>query len=105
MRIFKWSTDFRCSVESPIVPVWVSLPYLHVHFIHCKAALFYIAAAMGTPLRVDHATTSVNRPSVARVLFEYDVSWLCCHVFELVRGCWFLVGCCFRASSCILCFM
>ncbi|KAL9420883.1 hypothetical protein AB3S75_038453 [Citrus x aurantiifolia] len=74
MRVFKWSTDFRCSAESPIVPVWVSLPYLPVHFIHCKSALCSIASAIGTPLRVDHATASVNRPSVARVLVEYDVS-------------------------------
>lgn len=74
MRIFKWSKDFRCSSESPIVPVWVSLPYLPVHFIHCKSALYSIAAAIGYPLRVDHATASVNRPSVARVLIEYDIS-------------------------------
>lgn len=74
MRIFKWSTDFRCSVESPIVPVWVSLPYLSIHFIHCKSTLFSIAAAIGTPLCVDHAIASVNRPSVARVLVKYDVS-------------------------------
>lgn len=61
-------------MESPIVPVWVALPYLPVHYIHCKPALFSIAAAIGTPLRVDHATASVNRLSVARVLVEYDVS-------------------------------
>ena len=54
--------------------VWVSLTYLHVYFIHCKYALFSITTAIGTPLRVDHATVSVNRPSVARVLIEYDVS-------------------------------
>ncbi|KAH9662191.1 reverse transcriptase domain-containing protein [Citrus sinensis] len=74
MRIFKWSKDFRCATESPIVPVWVSLPHLPVHFIHCKAALHSIAAAIGTPLRVDHATATVNRPSVARILIEYDIS-------------------------------
>ncbi|KAL9429811.1 hypothetical protein AB3S75_025242 [Citrus x aurantiifolia] len=39
-----------------------------------KSALCSIASAIGTPLRVDHATASVNRPSVARVLVEYDVS-------------------------------
>lgn len=74
MRIFKWSKDFRCSAESPIVPVWVSLPYLPVHFIYCKAALYSIAAAIGTPLRVDNAIASGNRPSVARILVEYDIS-------------------------------
>lgn len=73
MRVFKWSTDFICSAESPIIPVWVSLPHLLVHFIHCKSVLFSIAAVIGTPLRVDHATTSVNRLYVALVLVEYDV--------------------------------
>ncbi|KAJ4715774.1 Zinc knuckle CX2CX4HX4C [Melia azedarach] len=35
---------------------------------------FSVAAAIGKPLRVDHATASLNRPSVARVLVEYDIS-------------------------------
>ena len=74
MRIFKWSTEFRCSVESPIVPVWVSFLYLPVYFMHCKPALFSITSAVGTHLRVDHATASVNRPYVAKVLVEYDIS-------------------------------
>ena len=74
MIIFKWSTEFCCLVESPIVPIWVYFPYLSVHFVHCKPALFLIASVVGTPLHVDHATASVNRPYVARVLVEYDVS-------------------------------
>ena len=72
--MFKWSTDFRYSEESPIVPVWISLPFLPVHFMHCRQAIHSIAAAIGKPLRVDHATASLNRPSVARVLIEYDIS-------------------------------
>lgn len=44
-----------------------------MYFIHCKDALFYIANAISKPLQVDHATTAVNRPSVARVLIGYDV--------------------------------
>lgn len=74
MRIFKWTTNFRCYEESPIVPVWVSFPFLPIHYIQCKPALISIASAIGKPLRVDHATTAVIRPSVARVLIEYDVS-------------------------------
>lgn len=73
MRVFTWSTDLRCSAESPIVPFWVSLPHLPIHFIHCKFALFSIVAAISILLRVDHATSSVNRQSVAHVLVEYDV--------------------------------
>ena len=52
------------------------LPYLPVHFIHCKDALFSIVNAIEKPLRVDRDTAAVNRPSVARVLIECDVSWL-----------------------------
>lgn len=74
MCIVKWFTSFRCSEESPIIPVWVSLPHLLVHFIHCKDVLFSIANAIDKPLRVDHATTVINRPLVARVLIEYDAS-------------------------------
>lgn len=54
--------------------VWVSLPYLPVHFIHCKFAMFSIVAAIGTSLHVDHAIASINRPSIAGVLVEYHVS-------------------------------
>lgn len=74
MRIFKGSTNFRCSAESPIMLVWVSLPYLPVHFIHCKFAMFSIVAAIGTSLYIDHAIASINRPSIAGVLVEYHVS-------------------------------
>ena len=54
----------------------MSLPYLPVHFIHCRDALFLIVNAIKKPLRVDRATTAVNRPLVAHVLIEYDVSQL-----------------------------
>ncbi|XP_052295304.1 uncharacterized protein LOC127901763 [Citrus sinensis] len=74
MRVFKWSTTFHSSEESPIVPVWVSLPFLPVHYMRCKEALYSIAAAIGKPLRIDHATAAVSRPTVARVLIEYDIS-------------------------------
>lgn len=47
------------------MPVWVSFPYLPFPFINCKPALFSIASAIGKPLRVENATTSVNRPSVS----------------------------------------
>ena len=68
MRVFKWSTNFDCSVESPIVHVCVYFSYLPVHFVHCKLALFSMASAIGTLLCVDRATTLVNRPFVAKVL-------------------------------------
>lgn len=45
-----------------------------VNFMHCKEALFSIASAIGKPLRIDQATASLTRQSVARVLVEYDVT-------------------------------
>lgn len=45
-----------------------------MHFIHCKQALFYIANVIGKPSKADHASAAINRPSMARVLIEYDVS-------------------------------
>lgn len=75
MQVSKWSTGFRCLVKTLIVPVWVSFLYLHVHFVHCKSALFSISFAISTLLRMDHAMVLVNRPSIARVLVEYNVSW------------------------------
>ena len=41
---------------------------------HCKEALFSIASANGKPLRIDQPIASLARPSVARVLVEYDVT-------------------------------
>lgn len=41
---------------------------------HCKEALYSIASAIGKPLRIDEATTSLTHPSIARVLIELDVT-------------------------------
>ena len=57
-----------------MIPVWITLPYLPVYLVRCKSALFSIASTIGKPLRVDQATASLNRPTVARVLVECDVS-------------------------------
>lgn len=73
MNIFKWSPDFRPEVESPIVPVWVAFEGLPVH-LQDKRAVYSIANIIGTPLKVDASTLSVNRPSVARVCVELNVT-------------------------------
>lgn len=41
---------------------------------YCKEALFFIASAIGKPLRIDQATVSLARPLVAGVLVEHDVT-------------------------------
>ncbi|KAH9705208.1 Fe2OG dioxygenase domain-containing protein [Citrus sinensis] len=59
---------FQCSEELSIVSVWVSFPYLPIHCVQCKEALFSIALAVGKLLRIDQATASLTRPFVARIL-------------------------------------
>lgn len=61
-------------IESHIVPIQVSLSYLPVHFTHCKSVLFSVAIVINTHLCIDHVVASVNRPYIALVLVEYDVS-------------------------------
>lgn len=73
MRVTKWTVDFDPSSDAPIVPVWVALPGLPVHF-HQQEALFEIVRAIGLPIKLDIATSQGLRPSVARVCVELDVS-------------------------------
>ena len=72
IRIFKWASDFHVDRESSLVPVWISLPRLPVHFFESNA-LFAIASLIGMPLRMDSATASLKRPNIARLQVELDV--------------------------------
>lgn len=74
MRLFKWTPAFRCTEESSVVSIWISLPYLPIHYMNNKQALHAIASTVGNPLRVDQATAAVTRPTVARILIEYDIA-------------------------------
>ncbi|KAL0926169.1 hypothetical protein M5K25_002374 [Dendrobium thyrsiflorum] len=73
MRILKWSTDFDIHAESPICPVWLSLPNLRMHFFDIKM-LQAIGSLFGRPLQVDQPTANKTRPSVARILIEIDIT-------------------------------
>lgn len=55
-----------------MAPVWVSFPRLPIHFFE-KGSLFQIASLVGLPLRLDAATVSLKRPSVARLQVEIDL--------------------------------
>lgn len=50
----------------------LSFPRLPIQFF-CKRALSAIASLFGTPLRLDEATTSLKRPSIASIQVEVDV--------------------------------
>lgn len=72
MRIFKWTSEFHVDKESSVAPVWVTLPRLPIHFFN-RTALHGIASLLGVPLRIDSATASLKRPSLARIQVSIDV--------------------------------
>lgn len=73
MRVTKWTIDFDPSADAPIVPIWIALPGLPIHY-QQKAALFEIARIVGHPIKLDVATADGLRPSVARICVEADIS-------------------------------
>ncbi|VFQ90282.1 unnamed protein product [Cuscuta campestris] len=73
MIVTKWSPNLKPAEDSPIVPVWITIPNLPIH-LHDQKALFSITSALGKPLKVDHATLNFSRPHAARVCIELDVS-------------------------------
>ncbi|KAI0504440.1 hypothetical protein KFK09_015392 [Dendrobium nobile] len=73
MKIFKWTHTFDIDVESPSIPIWVSFPNLRPH-LFAPRILFGLGSMFGKPLKIDHATSSGRRPSIARVLVELDVT-------------------------------
>ncbi|VFQ84578.1 unnamed protein product [Cuscuta campestris] len=73
MSVTKWSLTLTQEEDSPIVPVWISIPNLPIH-LHHQSALFSIASMLGTPLKMDNATLNFSRPKLARVCVEVDVS-------------------------------
>ncbi|KAL0407595.1 UNVERIFIED_CONTAM: hypothetical protein Sradi_1693900 [Sesamum radiatum] len=72
MRVFKWSPTFTPDIESPIVPIWVSLPTLPAHLFR-KETLFAIASNIGTPLQIADSTFNQSNLSKARVCVEVDL--------------------------------
>ncbi|XP_027156871.1 uncharacterized protein LOC113758040 [Coffea eugenioides] len=72
MSLSKWTIDFKPGVESSIAPVWVNFPGLPLPFFE-KQFLLKLGTLLGRPLKVDEATASLKRPSVARILLEIDV--------------------------------
>lgn len=72
MRIFKWHTEFHVEKESTLYPAWISLPRLPLHFFN-REALFTMMYLVGNPLRIDGATATLKRPSLAKVQVEVDL--------------------------------
>lgn len=55
MRVTKWTPDYDPKVDVRIVPVWVFLLGLPIHFHQCEA-LFQVVRMIGTPMKLDSAT-------------------------------------------------
>nr|XP_027090242.1 uncharacterized protein LOC113711277 [Coffea arabica] len=72
MRVFKWTPNFSVDTESLVVPIWVPLSHLHVHFFS-KGPLFSIVSLIGKPLQMDSLTTMLSRLTVAKVCVEADL--------------------------------
>ncbi|VFQ74605.1 unnamed protein product [Cuscuta campestris] len=73
MIVSKWSPDFHVDIESPIFPIWTSLPHLPVHLQEARA-LYSIAKCLGNPIMMDSSTSAKIRPSVARFCVEMDIT-------------------------------
>ncbi|KAI0507381.1 hypothetical protein KFK09_013505 [Dendrobium nobile] len=69
----KCSPSLDVGVESPVIPILVSFPQLHPH-LYTPRILHGLGAIFGKPLKIDVATSVGSRPSMARVLAEFDIT-------------------------------
>ncbi|KAH0465835.1 hypothetical protein IEQ34_005938 [Dendrobium chrysotoxum] len=81
MKLVKWFPYLNLTVESPIIPIWVSSPNLHqVSFPNLHPCLFSprilngLGVLFGRPLYIDNETVVASRPLVAWVLIELDIT-------------------------------
>ncbi|KAL3646674.1 hypothetical protein CASFOL_009218 [Castilleja foliolosa] len=72
-RLFRWHKDFDYKKDSPLVPVWVTLPKLPIPLIN-PAVLERIGNAIGTFLRIDERTMSMTHTMATRICVEVDLS-------------------------------
>ncbi|KAL3513232.1 hypothetical protein ACH5RR_025949 [Cinchona calisaya] len=66
MRVLKLISDFHVDKESLVIPVWIALDHLPLHFSD-KQSLYSIASMIGQPLKIDGSTSSLSKPNVARL--------------------------------------
>ncbi|OIT30410.1 hypothetical protein A4A49_17714 [Nicotiana attenuata] len=72
MWLQKWTPNFKPEEDLPIVPVWDLLPGLPFHM-HNWSYVKQILEEVGTPLDLDVATKTMNRPSMAKVRVEINL--------------------------------
>ncbi|XP_069146549.1 uncharacterized protein [Solanum lycopersicum] len=73
MRIQVWTPDFTPEEETPIVPIWVSIPGLPWHCYN-KVFLSTILESIGKVLFLDSPTSQRTRGSTTRVKIQVDLT-------------------------------
>ncbi|XP_069146548.1 uncharacterized protein [Solanum lycopersicum] len=73
MRIQAWTPDFTPEEETPVVPIWVSIPGLPWHCYN-KVFLTTILESIGKVLFLDSPTSQRTRGSTTRVKVQADLT-------------------------------
>ena len=73
MRIQAWTPDFTPEEETPVVPIWVSIPGLPWHCYN-KVFLSTVLESIGKVLFLDSPTSQRTRGSTIRVKVQIDLT-------------------------------
>ncbi|KAH0760297.1 hypothetical protein KY290_016370 [Solanum tuberosum] len=73
MKLQVWTPTFKPAEETPIVPIWITLPELPWHC-HYMDILTPLLSPIGKALYLDSATVQKTRGSVAKVRVQIDLT-------------------------------
>ena len=73
MRIQAWTPTFKPEEETPLVPIWISLPELPWNFYN-KEFITTLLSPIGRVLYLDSASINKTRGSQARVKVQVDLT-------------------------------
>lgn len=73
MRIQTWTPTFRPDEETPIVPIWISLPELPCHCYN-KEFVTALLSPIGKVMYLDAASIQKTRGSLAKVRVQMDLT-------------------------------
>ncbi|KAH0652709.1 hypothetical protein KY289_030387 [Solanum tuberosum] len=73
MKLQMWTPTFKPAEETPIVPIWITLPELPWHC-HYMDILTPLLSPIGKALYLDSATMQKTRGSVAKVRVQIDIT-------------------------------
>ncbi|KAH0639194.1 hypothetical protein KY285_035780 [Solanum tuberosum] len=97
MKLQMWTPTFKPAEETPIVPIWITLPELPWHC-HYMDILTPLLSPIGKALYLDSATMQKTRGSVAKVRVQIDITkerpqhvWLGFSEKDLNLGKWQLI--------------